>query len=168
MYRWFLRHSATDPRVAAIATLLVLVIVVVGPMLAVLGAGANEALRVTETVRPALERLVDRPGEFNRRLRTLAGLRLHPAVSRADFRKAGEVMASASAFIFSALSATTLATAVFIFHFVILLYTMFFFLTGGPALLKSVCATCRSTMPTRSACSISSSRSRAPRSRARS
>jgi len=54
------------------------------------------------------------------------------------FSKAGEVVASASAFVFEALSATTLATAVFIFHFVILLYTMFFFLIGGPALLKNV------------------------------
>jgi hypothetical protein len=49
------------------------VTLVVGPLLAVLGAGANEALRVTETVRPRIERLVDRPGEFNRRLRKLPG-----------------------------------------------------------------------------------------------
>ena len=52
MYRWFLRTFRNHSAVAAIATLLVLVIVVVGPLLAVLGAGANEALRVTETVRP--------------------------------------------------------------------------------------------------------------------
>ena len=145
MYRWFHRKFRNHGGVAAIATLLVLVVVVVGPMLAVLGAGANEALRVTETVRPALERLVDRPGEFNRRLRALPGYDYIQPYRAQIFSKAGEVMASASGFIFSALSATTLATAVFIFHFVILLYTMFFFLTDGPALLKGGWATCRST-----------------------
>jgi predicted PurR-regulated permease PerM len=137
LYRWFLRAFRNYSAVAAIATLLVLVVVVVGPLLTVLGAGANEALRVTETVRPALERLVDRPGEFNRWLRSVPGYGYIEPYRAHIFSKAGEVMASASAFIFSALSATTLATAVFIFHFVILLYTMFFFLTGGPALLKS-------------------------------
>ena len=138
MYLWFNRKFRNHCGVAAIATLLVLIVVVVGPMLAVLGAGANEALRVTETVRPGLERLVDRPGEFNRRLRGLPGYEYIRPYRAQIFSKAGEVVASASAFIFSALSATTVATAVFIFHFVILLYTMFFFLTGGPALLKGV------------------------------
>jgi hypothetical protein len=41
------------------------------PLVAVLGAGANEALRVTETVRPRLQQLVDQPREFDRRLRAL-------------------------------------------------------------------------------------------------
>ena len=38
------------------------------------------------------------------------------------------------------LSATTRATAVFIFHVFVLLYTMFYFLTGGPGLLRAVLA----------------------------
>jgi predicted PurR-regulated permease PerM len=140
LYLWFNRKFRNHCGIAAIVTLIVLVIVVVGPILAVLGAGANEALRVTETVRPGLERLVDRPGEFNRRLRVLPGYRYIQPYRAQIFSKAGEVVASAGAFIFSALSATTLATAVFIFHFVILLYTMFFFLIGGPALLRNVMA----------------------------
>jgi predicted PurR-regulated permease PerM len=138
MYGRFLRTFRNRSAPAAMATLLVLVIVVVGPLFAVLGAGANEALRVTETVRPTVERLVERPGEFNRRLRLLPGYNFIQPYRAQIFSKAGELLASTSAFIFSALSATTVATAVFIFHFVILLYTMFFFLTGGPALLESV------------------------------
>jgi predicted PurR-regulated permease PerM len=49
---------------AAIATLVMLLALVIVPLLAVLGAGANEALRVTETIRPRLEQLVDQPGLF--------------------------------------------------------------------------------------------------------
>lgn len=140
IYQWFLRRFRGRAVIAALATLLVLLTLVVGPLLAVLGAGANEALRVTETIRPHLERLVERPGELNRRLRVLPGYGYIEPYRAQIFVKAGELLASASAFIFSALSATTLATAVFIFHFVILLYTMFFFLTDGPRLLDGALA----------------------------
>src|SRR5688500_20256289 len=56
---------------AAIATILLLLVLVMAPQLAVLGAGANEALRVTEAVRPRLQQLVDQPGEFDSRLHAL-------------------------------------------------------------------------------------------------
>jgi predicted PurR-regulated permease PerM len=140
MYRWLLRRFRGRSAVAAIATLLILLVLVIGPLLAVLGAGANEALRVTETVRPRLERLVDRPGEFNRWLRLVPGYHYIEPYRSQILIKAGELLGSMSAFFFAALSATTRATAVFIFHFVILLYTMFFFLTGGPGLLAAVLA----------------------------
>lgn len=140
IYQWFLRRFRGRTILAAIATLIVLLTLVVGPLLAVLGAGANEALRVTETIRPHLERLVERPGEFNRRLRVLPGYHYIEPYRAQIFIKAGELLGSTSAFIFAALSATTRATAVFVFHFVILLYTMFFFLTDGPRLLDGVLA----------------------------
>lgn len=123
---------------AAIVTILVLVALVVVPLLAVLAAGANEALRVTETIRPQIERIVERPGEFNRRLRVLPGYHYIEPYRGQIFSKAGELLAGASAFMFAALSATTRATAVAVFHLVILLYTMYFFLTGGPRLLAGV------------------------------
>jgi predicted PurR-regulated permease PerM len=138
MYRWLLRLFRGRAALAAMATLLILLTLVIGPLLAVLGAGANEALRVTETVRPRLERLVERPGEFNRRLRAVPGYHYIEPYRAQIFIKAGELLGSTSAFAFAALSATTRATAVFIFQFVILLYTMFFFLTGGPGLLSGV------------------------------
>ena len=126
--------------VAAITTLVLLLALVMAPLLAVLGAGANEALRVTETIRPRLQQLVDQPGEFDSRLRALPGYdRIEPYRAQI-LTKAGELVGSTSAFLFAALSATTRATAVFIFHFFVLLYTMFFFLTGGPGLLQGVLA----------------------------
>ena len=140
MYQWLLWRFRGRSALAAIATLVVLLALVIGPLLAVLGAGANEALRVTETIRPRLERLVERPGEFNRRLRALPGYDYIEPYRAQIFLKAGELLGSTSAFFFAALSATTRATAVFVFHFVILLYTMFFFLTDGPRLLSGVLA----------------------------
>jgi predicted PurR-regulated permease PerM len=140
MYQWHLRRFRGRSALAAIATLVVVLVLVIAPLLAVLGAGANEALRVTETARPHVERLLEQPGEFNRWLSLVPGYSYIEPYRAQIVLKAGELVGSMSAFFFAALSATTRATAVFIFHFVILLYTMFFFLTGGPGLLAGVLA----------------------------
>jgi predicted PurR-regulated permease PerM len=140
VYVWVLRRIRGRRGLAAIATLLLLLVLVMAPLLAVLGAGANEALRVTDTIRPRLQQLVDQPGEFESRLRALPGYdRIEPYRTQI-LTKAGELVGSTSAFLFAALSATTRATALFIFHFFVLLYTMYFFLTGGPRLLAGVLA----------------------------
>jgi predicted PurR-regulated permease PerM len=140
VYEWILRRLRGRKALAAVATLLLLLVLVMAPLLAVLGAGANEALRVTETIRPRFQQLVDQPGEFDSRLRALPGYHRIEPYRAQILTKAGELVGSTSAFLFAALSATTRATAVFIFHFFVLLYTMFFFLTGGPGLLAGVLA----------------------------
>lgn len=140
VYEWLLGRLRGRAALAAIATLLLLLTLVFVPLLAVLGAGANEALRVAETIGPRLQQLVDQPGEFDSRLRALPGYdRIEPYRAQI-LAKAGELVGSTSAFLFAALSATTRATAVFIFQFFVMLYTMFFFLTGGPGLLRAVLA----------------------------
>jgi predicted PurR-regulated permease PerM len=140
VYQWLLARIGGRRAPAAVATLVLLLALVIAPLLAVLGTGANEALRVTETIRPRLQGLVDRPGEIDRLLRAVPGYGYIEPYREQILTKAGELVGSTSAFIFAALSATTRATALFIFHFFVLLYTMFFFLTGGPGLLRAVLA----------------------------
>ena len=139
-YHWLTGRFRGRSALAAIATLLLLVTLVIGPLLVVLGVGATEALRVSEVIRPQFERVVERPGEISRLLRLLPGYHYIEPYRAPIFAKAGELLGSASSYAFAALSATTRATAVFVFHFVILLYTMFFFLTDGPRLLDGVLA----------------------------
>jgi predicted PurR-regulated permease PerM len=138
VYRWLLGRLRGREGLAAIATLVLLLALVIAPLLAVLGAGANEALRVTETLGPRLEQLVDQPGEFDSRLRAIPGYHRIEPYRAQILTKAGELLGSTSTFLFAALSATTRATAIFVFQFFVLLYTMFFFLTGGPSLLRAV------------------------------
>ena len=71
MYQRLLGRLRGRETLAAIATLILLLVLVIAPLLAVLAAGANEALRVTETIGPRLQQLVDQPGEFDNRLRGL-------------------------------------------------------------------------------------------------
>jgi predicted PurR-regulated permease PerM len=140
VYQRVLVWAGGRKALAAIATLGLVLVLVIAPLLAVLGAGANEALRVTETIGPRLHQLADQPGEFDSRLRVIPGYdRVEPYRAQI-LTHAGELVGSTSAFLFSVLSATTRATAVFIFQFFVLLYTMFFFLTEGPELLQGVLA----------------------------
>jgi predicted PurR-regulated permease PerM len=138
VYEWVLVRTRGRKALAAIATLLLLLVLVMAPLLAVLGAGASEALRVTETIGPRLQQLVDQPGEFDSRLRALPGYDLIEPYRAQILTKAGELVGGTSAFLFAALSATTRATALFAFDVVILLYTMFFFLMSGPGLLRGL------------------------------
>ncbi len=140
VYEWVLGSSGGRTTLAAVATLVLLLVLVMAPLLAVLGAGATEALRVTETLRPRLQQLVDQPGEIDRWLWAVPGYDRIAPYREQILTTAGELVGSTSAFLFAALSATTRATALFVFHFFVLLYTMFFFLTGGPSLLRSILA----------------------------
>jgi len=140
VYQWLLGRLRGRETPAALSTLVVLLALVVAPLLGVIGAGANEALRVTETIGPRLQQLVDQPGELDSRLRALPGYHRVEPYRAQILTTAGELVRSAGAFLFAALSSTTRATAVFIVQFFVLLYTMFFFLIGGPGLLRSVLA----------------------------
>jgi predicted PurR-regulated permease PerM len=53
VYEWLLGRLRGHKALVGIATLLLLPVLVMAPLLAVLGAGASEALRVTETIRAA-------------------------------------------------------------------------------------------------------------------
>jgi predicted PurR-regulated permease PerM len=125
-------------RLAAIGTLVLLLVLVIGPLFVVAGAVANEARRVNDTLLPRLQQFVDEPGEFERRLQPLPGYEVIAPYRNQILTKAGELVASAGVWVFDALSATTRATAVFVFHFAVLLYTMFFFLIDGPRMLGNV------------------------------
>ncbi len=140
VYRRLLRRLGGREALAAIATLLLLLTLVIVPLLAILATGASEALRVSETLRPRLEQLLNEPGAAERGLRAIPGFSYVEPYRQEILTKAGELVGSTSAFLFAALSATTRATVVFIFHFFVLLYTMFFFLRGGPRMLRGVLA----------------------------
>ena len=140
VYRWLLPKLGRRQWLAALVTLLLVLAIVVLPLATVFAAAANEALRVTETIGPQLQQFVETPGELDRWLQALPGYDRIAPYREQILTKAGEFAAAASAFLFAALSATTRATAVFVFQFVVMLYAMFFFLIDGPALLKNIFA----------------------------
>lgn len=139
VHRRIVRRLGGREAPAALVTLLLLLALVVTPLLLVAGAVANEAMRMNETIKPRLAQLSE-PGTLDRWLRPLPGYARIEPYREQILAKAGELVGSTGGFVFNALSATTRATVVFIFHFVVLLYTMFFFLTDGPRLVRTILA----------------------------
>jgi predicted PurR-regulated permease PerM len=136
LHRRFVQWFGGRERIAAVATLLAVLALVVTPLLFVAAAVANEALKINETIQPRLAQL-SQPGEFDRWLRALPIYAWVEPYREHIVTRAAELIGSAGGFVFNALSATTRGTVLFIFHFVVMLYTMFFFLTDGPKLVRS-------------------------------
>ena len=140
VYRKLRRLFGGRESLAAGATLLVLIVLGLGPLLGVLAAGASQALHLTDSVRPRLTQLINEPSLVDAHLRGLPGYRYIEPYRGEILTKVGELIGGASAYLFEVLSATTRATAAFVFHTFVMLYAMFFFLTDGPGLLAGVVA----------------------------
>jgi predicted PurR-regulated permease PerM len=123
---------------ASLATLAILLLVVAGPILAVLGIVASEAFRVSEAVRPWIQEQIREPSTLTGYLKAIPGIeRLEPYRAQI-LTKAGELVGSTGSFFFNSISATTKGTVAFLFQFGLLLYTMFFFFLDGEKLLRKI------------------------------
>jgi predicted PurR-regulated permease PerM len=134
-----LRRRFRDRRALASAvTLVIVVLLVVGPLLGFLGVVATQAIKVSNAVGPWIQEQVSKPD-------ALAGLleRLPFADKLAPYReeiltRAGQLVGTVGNFVVSSLSAATRGTVNFLFHAFILLYTMFFFLMDGGRILDRI------------------------------
>ena len=139
LHRQIARAFGGREKPAAVLTLVLLLVLVVTPLLLVAGAVANEALRITETIGPRIDQL-RQPGELDRWLHRAPGYAYIEPYREEILTRAGELVGRLSGLVFNALSETTKATVVFLFHFVVMLYTMYFFLTDGPRLVRTLLA----------------------------
>jgi predicted PurR-regulated permease PerM len=122
--------------VAALVTMGILLVCVVGPLLTVLGIVATEAVRISDIVTPWVQRQLAEPGLVMERLQGIPGIERLEPYRNEIYTKAGEAVGRLGQFLFHSLSATTRGTISFLFQFFILLYAMFFFLLDGRGMLR--------------------------------
>jgi predicted PurR-regulated permease PerM len=133
-----LAHDVNSRPVAAALTVLLTLLLVIGPLLLVLGLVVNQAIRVTENVVPFVERLINNPTYFEQLIEGIPGYdRIEPYRDQILLRL-GDVVNALGGFLAGSLSDATRGTVTFVFHFFLLLYTMFFLLLDGPAILRAV------------------------------
>jgi predicted PurR-regulated permease PerM len=119
-------------------TLTLTLALVMIPLLAILGVVVNQAIRVTESIGPVVERFVKEPTFFDEQFRRLPGMdRLEPYREQI-LTNLGNVVNAVGTFLVGSLSDTTRGTVTFIFHFFLLLYTMFFLLMDGESILRAL------------------------------
>src|SRR5215510_12889181 len=97
---------------------------------------AGEALRLSEAITPKIQELVAHPQDIPSMLERLPFYQ-HIAPYRGQIAaRAAELLSNVGRFVVSSITATTAGTASAVLQFFILLYTLFFFLLDGPAMLR--------------------------------
>ena len=122
---------------AATVTVLSTLVLVIGPMLLVVGLVVNQAVRVTEDVRPVVERLVNEPTYLEQQIERIPGFDQIAPYRDEIVMRLGDVVDAVGRFLAASLSDATRGTVTFIAHFFLFLYTMFFLLLDGPAILQA-------------------------------
>lgn len=125
---------------ASAATILILLVLVITPLTLIAGAVANEALRVAENVRPWIDARIAQPSLLDDAIRRLPYFEYIEPHRDELLKRGAEAVGAIGTFLANSVSAATRGTVIFLFHFFLLLYTLFFFLKDGPRLLRSMMA----------------------------
>jgi len=138
VYRWIERRVGGRSNLASFLTLIVMILAIFGPLGTLAGIVVQQALTVTQDLGATLKPFIDDPQSIGERLALLPGAdRLMPYLPRVAERGA-EIVAGLGTFLVGLASAATSGTVVFLFHFAILLYALFFFFSNGPRYLRTV------------------------------
>lgn len=123
---------------ASALTLFLMLILVVGPLFGIASIVVNQAVRVTESIRPVVERLVSEPLYLDLQLRRLPGYEQLEPYRGQIVTSLGALVRVVGEFLANSLSSVAAGTATFVLHFFLLLYTMFFLLMDGPSMLRAI------------------------------
>lgn len=138
LFTWIALRVGGRKYVAAGLTVVITLVLVIGPLLGIGGLVVSQAADITSNVRPIVERSINSPSYLDQRLQGLPGYETYlKPYRKIILTKAGEVVNSLGSFFVSTLSSTTLSTVSFILNFFLALYTMFFFLIDGPTMWKA-------------------------------
>jgi predicted PurR-regulated permease PerM len=139
-------YSYLQPRLggsrplASAATLVLTIVLFVAPLLGILTVVVNQAIRITTTVKPLVERLVKEPSYLDQQLQRIPGHEFVAPYREQILTRAGDIIDTLGTFLVGSLSDATRGTVTFVFHAVLFLYTMFFLLMDGPAMLRAILA----------------------------
>jgi predicted PurR-regulated permease PerM len=124
--------------VASIVALVIFLLVLIVPFTFFLGIVVSEAVSVSQSVTPWIERQVSEPDRLDTLLQGIPLLdRLAPYQDQIAVR-IGEFAGRVGSFLVSKVAAATKGTAIFVFNLFIMLYAMFFFLKNGRSYLERI------------------------------
>ena len=138
VYVHLLRAVKGHRPLASALTLLLMLVLVVGPLFGIAGIVVNQAVRVTESIRPVVERLVKEPTYLDQQLHRIPGFERVEPYREQIVTSIGAIVGAVGRFLAESLSNAATGTVTFLLHFFLLLYTMFFLLMDGPSMLRTM------------------------------
>ncbi len=106
------------------------------PLLALMGIVAAQAVRISRSAGPWIEKRLEEPTAFHDLFLTLPFYETINAYSDLILQRLGEMVSKTGTFLFENISSFTLSTVHTLFLFFVFLYTMFFFLRDGRDMLQ--------------------------------
>jgi predicted PurR-regulated permease PerM len=138
MHRRIVNWLGGRRALAAILTVVILVLVVFIPLSAFLGIVATQALEVTRSVGPWIERQIEQPDRLDRLLWNNPRLEWLQPYQHELMTKVSELAGVVGSFLVGSVAAATKGTAAFLLSTFVMLYAFFYFLLSGRRLLEKV------------------------------
>jgi predicted PurR-regulated permease PerM len=140
MLQWLYQKLLTPFRerkaLASGTTMLIFVLIVVVPLLGIFGVVVDQALQISRSAGPWIEKQIGQPDELYQRLRGLPGFDLFEPYGDDILAKLAGAASSIGNFVVRGLSSATSGTVAFFLQFFVFLYALFFFIKDGPAVLR--------------------------------
>jgi len=140
-YRWVTRMLGGRRSLAAISTLIILFILVVGPLSAFVGLVVKQAVTLSNEALPWLQQHFGAASGFNAHdwlARKFPALADYIPPQEHLIENAGVAAKSAGGFAVSVLTRMTAGTATFVLNLFIMVYAMFFFFKDGRAIIENI------------------------------
>ena len=138
-YRSLVRLFRGRRVLASIVSLLLVLVLVVGPLTTLVGIVVGEAFKVTDAVRPWIQERTSTEGWAAEYLARLPFYDEYIEPYRAEiYQRVGQVVGGIGNWLVGSLSQVTKGTVNVLFHFGLLMYAMFFFLLDGRKMLRAI------------------------------
>lgn len=140
LHRRLAQRLGNRPRLAAVAALLLVLLLGILPLALLVGAVTAEAIKISQAVKPWIQRQLSSPAEFGETLKRLPFVEHLMPYRETILLRAGELVGRLSGFLIESLSSVTVMTAQFLFLFFLFLYALFFFWLDGERMLSWILA----------------------------
>ena len=139
LYTWLQNAWGGRTTLASLMTLLISVVAIVVPLMLLLGLVAEQALEVTEEVKPWIEQQLDESSQGADAVPSWIPFAddIEPYREKIT-TKLAEFAGNLGVYLAASLGKLTQGTVVFFLNLFVMLYAMFFFLISGPALIETI------------------------------
>lgn len=137
-HQWVTKRIGGRENVGSVLVILAIIFLILGPLTILVSVVVAQAISVGQSVTPFVQGLINEPTAMTRYLEKLPYYEQVMPYRDIIIEKAGEIVGNVSSFLINSLSSFTRLTMSALFGSIIMLYTMFYFLTMGDILLKKI------------------------------